>query len=148
MLRQQLRAIQRELGDEGEDAEVEDLRKRVEDLKLPKDIRKEVDRELQRLERINVASPEYGVLRGHLEFLVELPWDILTDGDLRRSLVRDPACLSQPVREHMTPDPRTIGPEAPAREAVELLKQHHIDELAVVDTAGALLGYLDIQDVA
>ncbi len=75
VLRQQLRAIQEELG-EGDDTqrEVEELRTELADLPLPPEVRKAADRELQRLAAIPVASPEHGVIRGYLEWIALLPW--------------------------------------------------------------------------
>ncbi len=75
LLREQLKAIRKELG-EGDDAsEVEELRKRFEAIKLPEAARKEVDRELDRLERANRDSMEAQVIRTYLETIAELPWD-------------------------------------------------------------------------
>ncbi len=75
LLREQLKAIRKELG-EGDDAsEVEELRKRFEAIKLPEAARKEVDRELDRLERANRDSMEGQVIRTYLETIAELPWD-------------------------------------------------------------------------
>jgi ATP-dependent Lon protease len=75
VLREQLRTIQRELGDaggEGEEARV--LRERLEGIPLPPDVRREAERELSRLERMTAASPEYGMIRTWLEWIVALPW--------------------------------------------------------------------------
>ena len=75
MLRQQLRAIQDELGetDPGE-AEVEELRRRLDEADLPEEVRKEVERELGRLERLPSAAPDYQITRTYLELVLELPW--------------------------------------------------------------------------
>jgi ATP-dependent Lon protease len=75
-LRQQLRAIQKELGeDDAEAEELDDLRQKLAEARLPEVARKEADRELGRLARMNNASPEYGMLRTYLELMAELPWD-------------------------------------------------------------------------
>src|SRR6266576_1754696 len=74
-LREQLKAIQKELGEGGEGTEVEDLRKRFEALELPEAARKEVDRELSRLERASRDSMEAQVIRTYLETMAELPWN-------------------------------------------------------------------------
>src|SRR6266700_927278 len=75
LLREQLKAIRKELG-EGDDAsEVEELRKRFEALELPEAARKEVDRELSRLERASRDSMEAQVIRTYLETVAELPWN-------------------------------------------------------------------------
>ncbi len=74
-LRQQLRAIQKELGeDDSEVAELEDLRTKLAAANLPPVARTEADRELGRLRRINGSSPEYQMVRTYLEWLAELPW--------------------------------------------------------------------------
>jgi ATP-dependent Lon protease len=74
-LRQQLRAIQQELGEQNsEQAEITLLREQLEKADLPEDARKEAERELQRLERLPAASPEYHVVRSYLELILELPW--------------------------------------------------------------------------
>src|SRR6058998_3931444 len=74
-LREQMKAIRKELGEEDEATEVEDLRKRFEALELPEAARKEVDRELARLERANRDSMEAQVIRTYLETMAELPWN-------------------------------------------------------------------------
>jgi ATP-dependent Lon protease len=75
-LRQQMRAIQKELGeDDSEAAELDDLREKLAKANLPEAARKEADRELNRLARMNNASPEYQMVRTYLEWLAELPWN-------------------------------------------------------------------------
>jgi len=82
-LREQLKAIQQELGEGDEQqAEVNELRERIEQANLPEHGRKQADRELGRLERLPPAAAEYGVIRTYLEWLVELPWSVTTDDDL------------------------------------------------------------------
>jgi ATP-dependent Lon protease len=89
-LREQLKAIQRQLGEEDEQqAEVNELRKRVEEAELPEHARKATDRELGRLERLPAAAAEYGVIRTYLEWLVELPWSKRTEDDLDISHARE-----------------------------------------------------------
>ena len=76
VLRQQMKAIQKELGEgeTGEEAEAALLRERVEKADLPEDVRKEAERELKRLERLPAAAPDYHVIRTYLEYILELPW--------------------------------------------------------------------------
>ena len=83
LLRQQLKAIQSELGevDEGQ-AEAEELRQQLAAIDLPEEVRKAADRELQRLERLQPAMAEYGVVRGYLEWIASLPWDKSTEDNL------------------------------------------------------------------
>ncbi len=76
VLRQQLRAIQQELGGgkEGE-SELDLLRERLKAADLPNDVRKEADRELSRLDRLSAQAPDYNVGRTWLELILELPWE-------------------------------------------------------------------------
>ena len=96
VLRQQMRAIQKELGEDetGEAAETELLRERLEKTELPEEVRAEADRELKRLQRLPPAAPDYHVIRTYLEFILELPWlksseDKLELGEARRILDED-----------------------------------------------------------
>src|SRR6267378_926472 len=74
-LREQMKAIRKELGEEDEGSEVEELRKRFAALDLPEAARKEVDRELERLERANRDSMQAQAIRTYLETMAELPWN-------------------------------------------------------------------------
>ena len=74
-LREQLKAIRKELGEEDDVVEVDELRKRFAALELPEAAQKEVERELQRLERANRDSMEAQVIRTYLETMAELPWN-------------------------------------------------------------------------
>ncbi|HRJ89435.1 MAG TPA: endopeptidase La [Pyrinomonadaceae bacterium] len=77
ILRQQMKAIQKELGedgDSGEKAEAEQLRERLETADLPDDVRKEANRELKRMEALPQSAPDYHVIRTYLEYVLELPW--------------------------------------------------------------------------
>ncbi len=82
-LRQQLKAIQDELGEGDEaQAEVKELREQLEALRLPEEVSKQVERELGRLERLQPAMAEYGVVRTYLEWIASLPWDTSTEDNL------------------------------------------------------------------
>src|SRR5205823_10260667 len=73
LLRQQLSAIKKELGDSDGDAASE-YREKVEEAGMPEAVRKEVEREIDRLERTSEQNPEYGWIRNYLDWMVELPW--------------------------------------------------------------------------
>ena len=82
-LRQQLRAIQEELGEVDEQqAEAEELRKQLEEANLPEQARTAADRELSRFERLPPQSAEHGVIRSYLEWLATLPWSRSTTDNL------------------------------------------------------------------
>src|SRR5262249_37574238 len=82
-LRQQLKAIQEELGEADEmQAEINELREQLDSIELPEEVRKQSDRELSRLERLQPAMAEYGVVRGYLEWIASLPWDKSTEDNL------------------------------------------------------------------
>ncbi len=90
VLRQQLRAIQEELG-EGDDAqrEVDELREQLDALPLPEEVRDASERELRRLAGIPAASPEHGVVRSYLEWIVALPWEIADEAPIDLSLAQE-----------------------------------------------------------
>jgi ATP-dependent Lon protease len=76
VLRQQLKAIQKELGEDetGEKAEAGQIRERLEKADLPDDVRKEAERELRRMEQLPQTAPDFHVIRTYLEYVLELPW--------------------------------------------------------------------------
>jgi ATP-dependent Lon protease len=89
-LREQLKAIQEELGEGDEtQAEINELRERIEEAALPEHAQQVADRELGRLERLPPAAAEYGVIRTYLEWLIELPWSSETEDDLDIEHARD-----------------------------------------------------------
>ena len=72
---------------------------------------------------------------------------IFTDGDLRRHLEVDPNLSKRKVKEVMTKNPKAVGPQMLAAEAMRILKDKRIDELPVVDKKGRPIGLLDVQDL-
>jgi ATP-dependent Lon protease len=81
-LREQMKAIQKELGDDDQNKEIEELREKIIKLDLPREARQEVERELGRLERAGRESMEAQVIRTYLEWIAELPWSIRSDDQL------------------------------------------------------------------
>lgn len=90
-LREQMQAIRRELGEDGEGQgeDLSDLREKIDEAGLPDLARVEAERELQRLERIPSISPEYSTLRTYLEWLSELPWSVSSEDQLDIARARE-----------------------------------------------------------
>ncbi len=83
LLREQLKAIQRELGEESEEqATVNELRRKIEEAKMPEEAYKEANRELSRLEKLPTVSPEYSIIRTYVELLASLPWSKATGSQI------------------------------------------------------------------
>ena len=82
LLREQMSAIRKELGEDGEENVVEEYRKKIAEAGMPEDVEKEALRELGRLERTSEQSPEQGWIRTYLDWMVEIPWNVRTDDNL------------------------------------------------------------------
>jgi ATP-dependent Lon protease len=82
LLREQMSAIRKELGEDGEENVVEEFRKKIEAAGMPDDVRAEAERELGRFERTSEQSPEYGWIRTYLDWMTDLPWSVRTDDNL------------------------------------------------------------------
>ena len=117
-LREQLKAIQKELG-EGEDTnrDTEELRQKLEAAGLPEDVKAEAMRELNRLGRISPASPEYGVTRTYVEWMASLPWSV------------------------------SSGSQVDVKRAAEILDQDHYDLEKVKDRILDYLAVLQLRPV-
>jgi ATP-dependent Lon protease len=82
ILREQMAAIRKELGDDGGDDVIEELRTKIDDAGMPDEVHEQAERELGRLERTSEQSPEYGWIRTYLEWLTDVPWGARTDDSL------------------------------------------------------------------
>ncbi len=87
VLRQQLRQIKKELGEDEDQDDVDVLRERLAETELPDEVRKELEREVSRLQRLSPMAPDHQLLRSYLEFALELPWTAATVDqlDLKRA---------------------------------------------------------------
>src|SRR4051812_35940022 len=121
-LRQQLRAIQQELGEKDADkAEIELIRERYSKLNLPEEAKKEFERELGRLERLPAGAPDFHVTRTYLEFVLDLPWNSQTEdnldlGNARKVLDEDHFGLKEikeRILEHLSVLKRNPDAKAP-----------------------------------
>jgi ATP-dependent Lon protease len=130
-LREQLKAIQRELGEGDEQtAEVEEFRKRIETASLPEEAEKEARRELDRLSKLPSAAAEYGVIRTYLDWLASLPWSKTTADDLdlehARSVLDEDHYGLEDVKERILEylavrklkHDRDLGKEAPPEDQI------------------------------
>jgi len=121
-LREQMKAIQRELGEDegGVDEQVAELRRKLEEAGAPEPVMEEAEREMGRLQQIPAASPEYSVILGYLETLAELPWAVSSEDNLdleraQKILDRDHYDLEKVKRrliEHLAV--RKLNPEGRA----------------------------------
>ncbi|CAN5601598.1 endopeptidase La [soil metagenome] len=125
-LREQLKAIQQELGEtDDQQAEVAELRERLDQAKLPEHAAKAANRELSRLERLPAAAAEYGVIRTYLEWLTELPWSARTEDDLDIKHARevldadhyDLEKIKERILEYLAVRSLRSAPDAPASDS-------------------------------
>jgi ATP-dependent Lon protease len=90
LLREQMKAIQKELGESNaEEAEVNELRGKIDASAMPDEARKEALRELSRLERLPAAAAEYGVIKSYLDWMVGMPWQVYTEHEIDIAHTRD-----------------------------------------------------------
>jgi ATP-dependent Lon protease len=90
VLRQQLEAIRKELGEFDESAaEANELRQQLDAIALPEEVRRQVDRELKRLENLPPQAAEHGIIRTYLEWIASLPWDRSTEDNLDLTHARE-----------------------------------------------------------
>ena len=82
ILREQMAAIRKELGEEGADDTTDELRRKIEEAGMPDAVREQAERELGRLERTSEQSPEHGWIRTYLDWLTDVPWSVRTDDSL------------------------------------------------------------------
>ncbi len=82
LLREQMSAIRKELGEDGEEDIVEEYRTKIADAGMPDDVREQAEKELGRLERSSEQSPEYGWIRTYLDWMIDVPWSVRTDDQL------------------------------------------------------------------
>jgi ATP-dependent Lon protease len=82
LLREQMSAIRKELGEDGEEDVVAEYRRKIAEAGMPEDVQKEAERELGRLERTSEQSPEYGWIRTYLDWMTELPWSTRSEDNL------------------------------------------------------------------
>jgi ATP-dependent Lon protease len=101
VLRQQKQTIEDALGEGEDSAEDDELRERIHALDLPEGARREADRELKRLARMNAQSPDYQMTRSYLELLAELPWTERTEDDLDLIHAREILIIRRRLNELM-----------------------------------------------
>jgi ATP-dependent Lon protease len=89
ILREQMKAIKKELGEDDENVDLRELRKRIDDAKLPEEALKVANKELKRLLQMNPASPEFTVSRTYLDWILDLPWSVNTEDNLDITKARE-----------------------------------------------------------
>lgn len=116
-LREQMKAIQKELGEkEGRAGEIEELKQQLEAKQLPESVKEKVEKEIDRLEKMPASSAEGGIIRNYLDWLLELPWSETSDDDL--DLVKAEQILND---DH-------YGLDKPKERVLEYLAVQHLVE--------------------
>jgi ATP-dependent Lon protease len=88
LLREQMSAIRKELGEDGQENVVEEFRTKIAEAGMPDAVREQAERELGRLERTSEQNPEYGWIRTYLDWLLDVPWNVRTDDNLEIAAAR------------------------------------------------------------
>lgn len=86
LLREQIKVIKKELGDD--EKEFEDMKAQIEALKASDEVKEKISKELGRLERMNISSPEYGMIRNYLDIVLALPWGVYTEDNFDLEHIR------------------------------------------------------------
>ncbi|MDE7191417.1 MAG: endopeptidase La [Clostridia bacterium] len=87
VLREQIKVIKKELGDE--DNEIEEITQKIKDLKASEEVKNKLQKELDRMQRMNVSSPEYSILRNYLDIALSLPWGEYTQDNFDLKHIRE-----------------------------------------------------------
>src|SRR5207244_10571715 len=88
VLRERMRQMQEELGEQDDNAEVDELRKKIEDSKMSDEVRAVAKKQLSRMSQMTSSSPEYNIARTYIENLLEIPWNVFTEDRLDVSAAR------------------------------------------------------------
>jgi len=107
VLRDRMRQIQEELGEQDDNAEIDELRKKIEDSKMSDEVRAVAKKQLSRMSQMASSSPEYNIARTYVENLLEIPWNVTTDDRLDVTAARgDPRSRASGPGEGEAPHPR------------------------------------------
>jgi ATP-dependent Lon protease len=88
-LREQMKAIQKELGEDTDNVEIKEFKQRIEKAQLPDEVRKTVEKEVERLSKMHTSSAEYTVSRTYIEWLLDLPWSVSTEDNVDITRARE-----------------------------------------------------------